>query len=82
MSFIDIFAWIVFITMIASFVAIFVYLGLWPAMVARKRNHPYIDAISTGSWIALIAGGVLWPLILIWAYATPINNKNKQGGVS
>ena len=74
---IDIFAWIVFITMIASFVALFVFLGLWPGKVARKRNHPYVDAISVGSWIALIAGGVLWPLILIWAYATPSQAKTE-----
>ena len=71
MVIIDIFTWIVFVTMVASFVVIFVFLGMWPGKVVRKRNHPYVDAISVGSWIALIAGGVLWPLILIWAYAAP-----------
>jgi len=78
---IDIFAWIVFITMVASFVAIFVFLGLWPGKVARKRNHPYVDAINIGSWIALITGGVLWPLIIIWAYATPSQGKDEGGAL-
>lgn len=68
---IDIFAWIVFITMVASLVFIFAWLGILPGKVARKRNHPYIDAITVGSWVTIIGGGVLWPFILIWAYATP-----------
>jgi hypothetical protein len=68
---IDIFSWVVLLTMVATGLIIFVFLGLWPAKVAKQRNHPYIDAISVGSWVLLISGGVLWPLILIWAYATP-----------
>jgi len=76
---IDIFAWIVFLTMIATFVGIFAFLGMWPGKIARKRKHPYVDAITVGSWVALIAGGILWPLILIWAYATPTGGKAKGG---
>jgi len=68
---INIFAWIVFVTMIITVLAALVFLGIWPGKVARERNHPYIDAITVGSWVALIAGGVLWPLVLIWSYATP-----------
>lgn len=78
MAAIDIFAWIVLCTMVASFVAIFAFLGLWPGKVAQQRHHPYVDAIKVGSWVALITGGVLWPFILIWAYATP-NESNSQG---
>ncbi len=70
---IDIFSWIVLFTMVATGLGIFIFLGLWPSMVAKQRNHPYVDAIAIGSWVLLIAGGVLWPLILIWAYATPSN---------
>jgi prepilin signal peptidase PulO-like enzyme (type II secretory pathway) len=78
---IDIFSWIVLLTMVASGLGIFIYLGLWPGKVAKQRNHPYVDAITIGSWVLLIAGGVLWPLMLIWAYATPtVNNASIAGG--
>lgn len=23
-------------------------------------------------WVGMIAGGVLWPLALVWAYSTPV----------
>ena len=82
MNFIDYFSWLVFITMIASFVVIIAFLGIWPGKVAQKRNHPYVDAITVGSWIALLAGGILWPLIMIWAYATPSRNEREKGGSS
>ncbi len=68
MAFIDIFSWFVLIVMVASLGAIFVFLGLWPIMVARKRNHPQLEAIKVGSWVTLILGMALWPVILIWAY--------------
>ena len=72
MSGIDIFALIVLLVILATVVAVIVFLGLWPAKIAASRNHPQLEAITVGSWIALIVGGVLWPLILIWAYAKPL----------
>lgn len=68
MSGIDIFALIVLITIFAVVIGIFVFLGQWPGKVAHANNHPQAEAITIGSWVGLIAGGVLWPLILIWAY--------------
>jgi prepilin signal peptidase PulO-like enzyme (type II secretory pathway) len=68
MSFIDIFAWIVLVVLVASGIAIFLALGMMPGRIARKRGHPWADAVSVGSWAALIFGFVLWPLVLIWAY--------------
>lgn len=73
MSGIDIFALIVLIIIIGTALAAFVFLGLWPGKIARQRNHPQVEAITIGSWVALIAGGVLWPIILIWAYVKPAN---------
>lgn len=73
MSGIDIFALIVLIIIIGTILAAFVFLGLWPGKIARQRNHPQVEAITIGSWVALIAGGVLWPIILIWAYVKPAN---------
>jgi hypothetical protein len=68
MSGIDIFAWIVLIIVIALLVAIVVALGMMPGIIARRRSHPWAEAVAIGSWAALIFGFVLWPLVLIWAY--------------
>lgn len=78
MNGIDIFAWIVFLMIVATLIGVFTWLGLWPGKVAKQRNHPYRDAITIGSWITLIAGGILWPLILIWAYTTPTASDNQE----
>ena len=50
-------------------IGVIVLIGGWPARVAAKRRHPYRTAVSIGGWVSLIAGGVLFPLVLIWAYA-------------
>jgi hypothetical protein len=68
MSFIDIFAWIVLLIVVATLVAVFVALGMMPGHIARKRGHPWAQAVTVGSWATLIFGFVLWPLVLIWAY--------------
>jgi uncharacterized BrkB/YihY/UPF0761 family membrane protein len=68
MSLVDIFAWIVLVVLIALLVAIFVLIGMLPGMVARKRNHPWAEAVSIGGWVTLIFGFVFWPLVMIWAY--------------
>ncbi len=68
MSFIDFFAWIVLIILIAIVVAIFVALGMAPGRIARSRGHPWAQAVAIGGWATLICGFVFWPLILIWAF--------------
>jgi len=68
MPFIDIFSWIVFIIVVAFVVAVFVALGMLPGLIARKRKHPWAEAVTIGGWATLICGFVLWPLVLIWAY--------------
>ena len=68
MSFIDVFAWIVLIVLIATGVAIVVALGVMPGRIARRRGHPWAEAVAIGGWATLIFGFVFWPLILIWAY--------------
>jgi prepilin signal peptidase PulO-like enzyme (type II secretory pathway) len=68
MSFIDVFAIFVFVVLIAIVVAVFVALGMLPGHVARKRGHPWAEAVSIGGWVTLIFGFVFWPLVMIWAY--------------
>jgi uncharacterized membrane protein len=68
MSFIDLFAWIVLVVLLATVVAVFVALGMMPGHIARKRGHPWAQAVTIGGWATLIFGFVFWPLVLIWAY--------------
>ena len=65
---IELFAWIVFILLIAILVAVFVALGMLPGHIARQRQHPWAQAVAVGGWATLIFGFVFWPLVLIWAY--------------
>lgn len=68
MSGLDLFAWIVLIVLAASTVFVIVFMAMWPGMVARRRNHPWAEAVAIGGWITLFLGFVLWPAVLIWAY--------------
>ena len=68
MSFLDIFAVVVLVVLIATTAAIFIALGMLPGHVARKRGHPWAEAVAVGGWATLIFGVVLWPLVLMWAY--------------
>ncbi|WEK51649.1 MAG: DUF3302 domain-containing protein [Candidatus Kaistia colombiensis] len=68
MSFMDIFAWIVLLVVIATLVAVIVTLGVMPGRIARRRGHPWAQAVAVGSWASLVFGFVFWPLVLIWAY--------------
>jgi hypothetical protein len=47
--------------------AAIVALGSVPGKIARKRGHPWPDAVNAASWIGL-ATGVFWPVAFIWAF--------------
>jgi hypothetical protein len=68
MSFLDLFAWIVLVVLAATLVAVFVALGVMPGRIARRRGHPWAEAVAVGGWATLIFCLPLWPLVLIWAY--------------
>ena len=53
--------------LIIIFAAVIVFLGSLPAKIARRRGHPYPDAVNAASWIGL-ATGVFWPVAFIWAF--------------
>lgn len=46
-----------------------------PAEIAKKRNHPYQDAIHVAGWVSLFLMHALWPLLWIWAM---MGNIHKQ----
>jgi hypothetical protein len=68
MSGLDIFAWIVLAILLAVFVFVFWLMGSMPGHVARRRGHPWAEAVSVAGWITLLFGFVLWPIAMIWAY--------------
>jgi len=80
MNLIDIFTWVVLLIMVAVVVGIFIFMGLWPGIVARRRHHPQADAITIGSWVTLLFGFVLWPVVLIWAYTRPADEASVASG--
>ena len=68
MSGYDIFAWVVLVIVLAVIVLVVWLMGSLPGHVARRRGHPYAEAVGVAGWITLIFGFVLWPVAVIWAY--------------
>src|SRR5262245_13604269 len=67
----DIIAFVVFAVLLIATVVIVVTLGSLPGQIAHKRGHPQAAAITVAGWLGLVAGGVIWPLALIWAFLRP-----------
>ena len=66
-----IFALIVLVVLAAAALVIWVVLAMLPGKIAKHRNHPQADAINVGGWLGALLGGVLWPLVLVWAFTMP-----------
>lgn len=64
----DLFAWLVLAILVASAVAMVFIVGSLPGHIARKRGHPWVEAVTVAGWVTLFLGFVLWPVVLIWAY--------------
>ncbi len=71
MSFIDVFALFILVVLAIAAVVLFGVLGALPGRIARRRGHPQADAVAVGGWLGLLFFGVLWPLVMIWAYMKP-----------
>ncbi len=71
MSGLDIFAWIVLITILFAAVIIFVVLARLPGRIATRRKHPQAEAINVAGWLGLFFFGIIWVLALIWAFTVP-----------
>jgi hypothetical protein len=70
----------VIVFMICGLAAVIVALGSLPGKIARKRGHPWPDAVNVASWIGL-ATGVFWPIAFIWAYLpVPTSDGAATGG--
>jgi hypothetical protein len=67
MGVLDVAALIIIFFIIILAAVVIVALGTLPGKIARKRGHPYPDAVNAASWIGL-ATGVLWPFAFVWAF--------------
>lgn len=67
----QIFALIILLTIALTIIGIWIFLGMLPGKIAKKRNHPQAEAINVCGWWGAITMGLLMPLAFIWAYTTP-----------
>ncbi|MBT8050994.1 MAG: DUF3302 domain-containing protein [Xanthomonadales bacterium] len=65
------FALVILLVLVASALAVWALLGMYPGKIARQRNHPQADAIAVCGWWGAITLGILTPLAFIWAYSNP-----------
>lgn len=70
MGFMGVFALIVLTTLIATSIALVVWLAMLPGKIAFKREHPEAEAIRMAGWLGILTG-IVWILALIWAYTRP-----------
>lgn len=79
MTGLDILAWAVLVILVCVMGLVFWLMGSMPGHVARRRHHPWADAVSVAGWITLIFGFVLWPVTMIWAYVdVPMRRSTEQ----
>jgi hypothetical protein len=67
-SFLDAFAAVILLVLAITAVAVFIVVGMAPGYIAKRRNHPWPQAVEVAGWALLIFGFVLWPLALVWAF--------------
>jgi len=79
MTGLDIFAWIVLLTLLIAGIVIWIVLAMLPGRIARSRNHPQAEAINVAGWMGALLVGIFWPLALIWAFAKPAAGRTEAG---
>lgn len=67
MSGFDIFAWIVLIVLVVCTVAVIIFMAMLPGIIARRRHHPWAQAVNIAGWVTFFFGFVFWPLAVVWA---------------
>jgi hypothetical protein len=48
---------------------VFIFIHDIPYVIAKKRNHPQVEAIHVGCWLSLFTLHAIWPLVFMWAVA-------------
>lgn len=81
MSGLDIFAWIVLVILVASAVFVVVFMAALPGMIAKRRGHPWSDAVQVAGWVTFFFGFILWPVAVVWAYVD-VPERGTSGGAA
>ena len=58
MTGLDYAAWFVLVFLAVLGIAVVLFIGSLPGRIAKKREHPYAEAISVGGWVTMLAGGI------------------------
>jgi hypothetical protein len=74
----DIFALLILAVLLCFMLGLIAGLGALPGVIAHRRGHPQAEAITVGGWVGLAFGGVLWPIVLIWAFAHPTTGNQPE----
>jgi hypothetical protein len=69
----------ILITVVITILYAIIYIHDIPYEIAKKRNHPHLEAIHTAGWVSLFLMHALWPFLWIWA--TLYNHEEGWGGV-
>lgn len=63
----DIFALVVILVIVALVIWLVITIASIPGNLAKKNNHPQVQAITTLAWLGVLTFGILWIVALVWA---------------
>src|SRR6266513_2203371 len=75
----DVIAWFAFIIVPPVLIVAFLAVHIIPEKIAEKRHHPQLGAIKCLCFLSLVFGGLLWPIVWLWAYSKPVLHKMAYG---
>lgn len=67
MTFLDYFSLAILIVGLLMAFYAFIYIHDIPYQIAKKRNHPHLEAIHVACWLSLFTIHAIWPIVFIWA---------------
>jgi hypothetical protein len=82
MTLLDFMTIAIILFVVASLVAIVLWLASLPGKIARQRGHAQADAVNVAGWLSLLTLLTTWPLALIWAYFRPVAVRITDGEAS